>query len=240
MAAYRDKYLPWARQFLSRHDPDYRFRWKIYFNELERLLKDADSFLDAGCGDNQTVRELTFAGLKLGVDRARPDKPDRFCCARLEKLPFAAESFEAIGCRFVLEHLENPERVFAEFNRILKPGGYLLTQTTNRDHPLIFLARLLPRRVKRRLVRKIYGRAGGAEYPTYHRFNRPRNFQTPQAGLVPLRTWFVEDLHLESKAMFYVSYFYHVLTRVLRRTNRRSSITALWQKAVESPGDKAL
>ena len=105
MDKYRDKHLPWARKFLARHDPAYRFRWDIYFEELDKLLGEAQSFLDAGCGDNQTVRETEFAGFKLGVDIEIPANRESFCYAKLDSLPFAEGSFDIIGCRFVLEHL---------------------------------------------------------------------------------------------------------------------------------------
>jgi len=240
MAVYRDRHLHWAKDFLSRNDPGYRFRWEVYFGELERLLKDVDSFLDAGCGDNQTVRELFFSGFKIGVDQRRPEDSDHFCCARLEQLPFPPGSFEVIGCRFVLEHLPDPHTALQEFSRVLRPGGFLLTQTTNRTHPLIFLSRLLPRRFKQRLARLIYGRTGGTEQRTYHRFNHPHDFGRPQAGLIPMKSWFVEDLHLEFKPLFYVSYRYHALTRRLRCTSRRSTITVLWEKPVETSPSKGL
>jgi SAM-dependent methyltransferase len=234
MEEYRDKHLPWARKFLARHDPAYRFRWDIYFEELDKLLGEAQSFLDAGCGDNQTVREIGFAGFKLGVDIAVPANRESFCCAKLDSLPFADGSFDIIGCRFVLEHLAYPEKVFDEFCRVLRPGGYLLTQTPNRRHPLVFLGRLLPRSVKQKITRWIYGRSGGTEFPTYHRFNRPRDFQRVCAGLMPIKSWFVEDLHLESKILFYISFAWHRLTGMLHRTDWRSSITTRWQKPVES------
>jgi SAM-dependent methyltransferase len=236
MAEYRDKYLDWARRFLSRHDPGYRFRWEVYFHELERLLKDADSFLDAGCGDNQTVNETNMPGFKLGVDEVIPINSKDFCCAALERLPFTAASFDVIGCRFVLEHLENPDVVFREFHRILKPGGHLLTQTTNRRHPLILLGRLLPRFMRRGLTRRIYGRSGGTEMPTYHRLNRPGDFRPARAGMVPVRIWHIEDLHLESKFAFRISYYYHLLTRILHRPSWRSSITVLWEKPIGREG----
>jgi len=40
-------------------------------------------------------------------------------------LPFPAGVFQRIECDAVLEHVEDPNRVMAEMERVLKPGGYL-------------------------------------------------------------------------------------------------------------------
>jgi SAM-dependent methyltransferase len=44
----------------------------------------------------------------------------------LHDLPIAAESFDAVVCTEVLEHVRHPERVAAELNRVLTPNGRLL------------------------------------------------------------------------------------------------------------------
>ncbi len=41
-------------------------------------------------------------------------------------VPFAAESFDAVLCTQVLEHVPEPQRIFAETWRVLRPGGRLL------------------------------------------------------------------------------------------------------------------
>ena len=84
--------------------------------------------LDVGCG-NQPYRRylspeveyvaldypLTQAGLKLGV------RPGVYGDART--LPFADQSFDAVLCFQVLEHIDRPEAVIRELARVLKPGG---------------------------------------------------------------------------------------------------------------------
>ncbi|MDD4409347.1 MAG: methyltransferase domain-containing protein [Candidatus Pacebacteria bacterium] len=42
------------------------------------------------------------------------------------QIPVPSESFDYILCTQVLEHLDFPDKAFAEFNRILKKGGKLL------------------------------------------------------------------------------------------------------------------
>ena len=43
----------------------------------------------------------------------------------LHQIPVADDSFDAIICNAVLEHVENPDEVLAEFGRVCKPGGVL-------------------------------------------------------------------------------------------------------------------
>jgi SAM-dependent methyltransferase len=43
----------------------------------------------------------------------------------LHDIPFGAGYFDAVICNAVLEHIENPEQVVAEFARVLRPGGAL-------------------------------------------------------------------------------------------------------------------
>jgi len=95
--------------------------------------------LDAGCGDGEFVAFLRDLGFRVsGVDlsegaivRARQRCPDvQFRAASLEEvLPFGDESFDAIWCTEVLEHLFDIHGTLAEFNRILKPKGAVLLTT---------------------------------------------------------------------------------------------------------------
>jgi SAM-dependent methyltransferase len=39
------------------------------------------------------------------------------------RLPFDAESFDVVYCRWVLEHLSEPKSVLSEILRVLRPGG---------------------------------------------------------------------------------------------------------------------
>jgi len=91
--------------------------------------------LDIGCGkgsflaydpenfegidiNGESVRECRKKGLKAVVGNA-------------VKLPFEDESFEAINCRQVIEHLDYKEAMalFGEMNRVLRPGGEIALAT---------------------------------------------------------------------------------------------------------------
>jgi SAM-dependent methyltransferase len=96
----------------------------------------ADSrVLDAGCGMGTTARYLsrTRRVTAVGVDSSEsmlktahdPSLRSPLICAALEKLPFAAASFDGIVCECVLSQTAVPA-VLAEFQRVLRVNGKLL------------------------------------------------------------------------------------------------------------------
>jgi 2-polyprenyl-6-hydroxyphenyl methylase / 3-demethylubiquinone-9 3-methyltransferase len=98
--------------------------------------------LDAGCGGGLVARELAAAGATVvGIDRsggslrvARRAIGGRFLPVqgRLERLPFAAESFKVVVAADVLEHVPDLPAATAELARVLAPGGSLVFDTINR------------------------------------------------------------------------------------------------------------
>jgi len=70
-----------------------------------------------------------------------------------ERLPYPDDSFDAVVCVDVLEHVDDLQQVITEIARVLKPGGMFLFDTINRNPIARFatitlaedLLRLLPR-----------------------------------------------------------------------------------------------
>jgi SAM-dependent methyltransferase len=58
-------------------------------------------------------------------DLMRPDVDRRFS---VEALPFEDQSFDAIICNHVLEHVEDDRRALAELHRVLTPRGWAMLQ----------------------------------------------------------------------------------------------------------------
>ncbi|MGH8003892.1 MAG: methyltransferase domain-containing protein, partial [Limisphaerales bacterium] len=105
-----DANLEWAKNFLSRCAPNYRFRWNIYFSLLKENLTASRFWLDAGAGENKIVGQYDALEFKGGVDSRNPlANRKNFTRARLEALPFKNESIDFISARYVLEHLEQPD-----------------------------------------------------------------------------------------------------------------------------------
>jgi demethylmenaquinone methyltransferase/2-methoxy-6-polyprenyl-1,4-benzoquinol methylase len=88
---------------------------------------------------------------------------------RAEDLPFADASFDFLTLGFALRHLDDLERVFAEFRRVLRPGGRALLLEITRPSGRVAqaLARVYMRQVVPLLARAI---AQDRETPRLYRY----------------------------------------------------------------------
>jgi 2-polyprenyl-6-hydroxyphenyl methylase/3-demethylubiquinone-9 3-methyltransferase len=96
--------------------------------------------LDIGSGGGFLSSTLSDAGYDvIGIDpsmaavqSAKENVAAAFARAVGEKLPFTDDSFEAVVCSEVLEHVDDPRAVVAEASRVLRPGGVFVFSLPNR------------------------------------------------------------------------------------------------------------
>lgn len=159
-----------------------------YLATLDHCLKPGARWLDIGCG-HQLVPEwvvdshdkerrlIDRAGFVLGIDldlpaMARHRSIHRVAMASADRLPFADQSLDLITANMVVEHLDDPQAVLAEINRVLRPGGIFLFHTPNYAHPFTFLAHHVSQRLKNRLVEFLEGRPDHDVFPAHYRMNQ--------------------------------------------------------------------
>lgn len=110
---------------------------------LTELAKAADQVLDMGCGEGTRLNFVAKGKKGYGIDispkaisLAKRKYPKfNFTIGDLEHLPYKNESFDLVYCAFVLEHLDNPERVIKEGIRVLRESGKFLIVAPNFGAP---------------------------------------------------------------------------------------------------------
>ena len=91
------------------------------------LLKPGMLVLDAGSGhlEEQVMRkELLATGITLHTMDMNPGPGVDFA-GDVSAMAFASETYDAVICTQVMEHVQSPELTCAELTRVLKPGGHL-------------------------------------------------------------------------------------------------------------------
>jgi SAM-dependent methyltransferase len=136
------------------------------------------TLLDAGCGRTVPVLKnyIGRAGRLIGVELVDfTDVPPGIETynADLAKLPLSDASVDLIMSRSVFEHLTDPESVYREFSRVLRPGGAVVFLTANMWDYGTIVARLVPNRFHARIVKHVEGRAEEDTFPTAYKTNTP-------------------------------------------------------------------
>ncbi len=151
----------------------------VYDQLLRQRIRPDSVILDAGCGQAGIVARARGSALAAGMDICfegfceAVDLPD-LVCGNLEHLPFGDATFTLIASSWVFEHLERPPQVFAEFARVLRPGGELVFLTPN-VHSLVTAGnRYMPILLQKNLVRRFYGRQEMFTFRTHYRANTAR------------------------------------------------------------------
>jgi SAM-dependent methyltransferase len=113
----------------------YLGRRKILSALLDGLgPRDGWRILDAGCGTGGNFSFLDNYGTVEGCDYS--EEAIRYCdmrgthpaiVASIYNMPYEAETFDLVTCLDVIEHLRLDLQAFQELERVLKPGGHLLT-----------------------------------------------------------------------------------------------------------------
>lgn len=154
----------------------------LFRQSILTRLSDDSVILDVGAGAG-IVEQMNFRGVgarACGIDLdprvlENPFLDEAKVCSA-EKIPYASATFDAVVSDNVLEHLDEPDIVFAEVARVLKPGGVFLFKTPNRRHYMPLIARLTPHGFHG-FINRLRGREAVDTFPTRYRANSARQLQ---------------------------------------------------------------
>ena len=127
---FRKNFLPGSKNDIN------RVVW------LEQKLKEIPAgsrILDAGAGEkrflkycphlnyvSQDFSQYDGIGNGKGLQMGSWNQKDLDIISDITKIPEPNESFDAILCSEVFEHIPNPQLAIREFSRLLKKGGQLI------------------------------------------------------------------------------------------------------------------
>lgn len=150
--------------------------------EISRRLRPEHTLLDAGCGRTAPVlRKYRGAAKRLiGIDLVEFTEPVEgieLYRGDVSKTGLPDRSVDLIYSRSVMEHVGNPDAVFAESHRILRPGGHWIFLTANKWDYASIIARMIPNRLHPFIVRRVEGRPEEDTFPTRYRVNDRRTIE---------------------------------------------------------------
>ena len=128
--------MPKLRERLPRYIPQWikrRVEVNVYrrYEFMEKAgasLAPAARVLDAGAGEGPFKPEFAhtrYVGVDLAIGDAVLNYGNLDAISDLVYLPFGQDTFDAVICTQVLEHVPEPSQVLQEICRVLKPEGQL-------------------------------------------------------------------------------------------------------------------
>lgn len=179
---------PLAIRLRDRYYDSAAHPYRVFERHVQSLIGPrTQALLDAGCGRTVPVLK-TFLGKVprlIGVELVDfTDVPAGIEVhnADLASLPLPDASVDLIMSRSVFEHLTDPEAVYAELARVLRPGGRIVFLTANFWDYGTQVARLVPNRFHAKVVRTVEGRPEEDTFPTAYKTNTRADVQRLAAG----------------------------------------------------------
>ena len=123
---------------IGKNSDKVRFDWVV--SKIKKLIPEGKSLLDVGAGElrfkpfckhlkytSQDFGEYDGKGDGIGLQTVKWDTKNIDIFSDIVSIPVKDNSFDIILCSEVLEHVPDALSALREFQRILKPGGTLLT-----------------------------------------------------------------------------------------------------------------
>ncbi|MCM3870883.1 MAG: class I SAM-dependent methyltransferase [Pyrinomonadaceae bacterium] len=148
---YDQPFYPLVTHFTLAFQPSAVARLRFVRRIVESIASSHAAVADLGCGSGAMLCEVLrvqpgWTGYGLDISEAAINYARRLAAHKdvaarvrfqtgcLLNLPFASNSLDVVIASEVVEHLPNPERVFAELSRVLAPGGLLLVTVPVESH----------------------------------------------------------------------------------------------------------
>jgi SAM-dependent methyltransferase len=174
MLQIRNRFVQRLRSFFYPHSIESD---EPFLKQIKKAIGPTSIVVDLGAGKGELFKhDLKGSVAKvIGVDldegvRLNPLLDEWHVGPIDEMRYFASNSIDCIFSRYVVEHVQEPGKLIAEIERVLKPGGRFIFLTPNRWHYFFVLSKITPEwfhqwvNVKR-------GIAVADTFRTYYRMN---------------------------------------------------------------------
>lgn len=183
--------------------PSFEDNWDddVFRKILQDKINSQAICLDYGAGRGN-VKQMNFKGIAkfvAGIDAEKVVFENPFLHeAKLLDLtnsiiPYDDNTFDVVFSDNVIEHVKNPDIIFKEIKRVLKPGGVFLAKTPNKRHYMPVIARMAPT-----WFHKFYNKLRGRNYidtfPTFYKCNTKASVvkYAKETGFLVKRIEFIE------------------------------------------------
>jgi len=193
----------WQQQYLDRFyrsKPDYVDGTTEFFELVRASAPATGQVLELGAGPTNDVSAFladSFAAVDgLDIDEACRDNNHLRNAYVYDggDFPIKDETYDAVICNYVLEHIEKPSETLREIRRVLRPGGVFIFRAPNQWHYISLVARMTPHWFHELVANRLRNLPDEAEdpYPTYYRMNSCRRlrklFAAADFGQCEMRT----------------------------------------------------
>lgn len=118
-----------------------------------------------------------------------------------ERIDIPDASVDIVMSDFTFEHVDDPDLVVAELQRIVKPGGWICARTPNKWGYIAIGSRMVPNRLHARVLQRLQPgqREAHDVFPTRYRMNTRR----AMARLFPSPTWNVVAYTVNGEPVYF-------------------------------------
>ena len=155
--------------------------WQVYDAMIAAHVREGLTVLDVGCGKGlagpfpwHDYPSVQLLGLDPDPQAEQNPQLTRFVLLPATgDWPLPDASVDLAVSRSVLEHVADPDAFLRNLARVLRPGACFVFMAANARHPVLWLSKLLPYRLKRPLLRWSAGRDESDTFATHYRLNTP-------------------------------------------------------------------
>lgn len=214
---------------------------KYLRNTILRYLHKNNIILDLGAGSGIVI-DMNFKGLASKVYGIDPDERvtnnsflDFGVQGYGENMEmFPDNKFDLIFSDNVFEHISYPDKLFSQITRVLKPGGLLISKTSNKNYYVSLIGRITPHKFHQ-FINMIRGRSEEDTFPTLYKLNSKKE-QVKIASKYNLKAISFE--YYEGRPeylrhfgiLYYFGLFYERIVNKLGLNKMKAIIISVFQK----------